>query len=52
MAYYTDLREYIDFLERNGNLFRIKREINKDTEMHPLVRWEFRGLADGCVHRS
>jgi 4-hydroxy-3-polyprenylbenzoate decarboxylase len=23
--------------------FRVKRAINKDTEMHPLVRWQFRG---------
>jgi len=46
MAYYRDLREYIDVLEKNGRLFRIKREINKDTEMHPLVRWQFRGLPD------
>lgn len=46
MAYYRDLREYIDFLEKNGKLVRIRREINKDTEMHPLVRWQFRGLPD------
>jgi 3-polyprenyl-4-hydroxybenzoate decarboxylase and related decarboxylases len=47
MAYYKDLREYIKVLEKNDKLFRIKREINKDTEMHPLVRWQFRGPPEG-----
>jgi 4-hydroxy-3-polyprenylbenzoate decarboxylase len=44
MAYYRDLREYIEVLEKSGNLVRMKREINKDTELQPLVRWQFRGL--------
>jgi 4-hydroxy-3-polyprenylbenzoate decarboxylase len=30
-------------LEKAGLLIRIDRKINKDTEMHPLVRWQFRG---------
>ena len=46
MAYYHDLREYLEVLENNGKLTRISREINKDTELHPLVRLEFRGLPD------
>ena len=46
MAYYKDLREYIDVLAKNGKLVRIKREINKDTELQPLVRWQFRGLPE------
>ncbi|MFC1910242.1 UbiD family decarboxylase [Chloroflexota bacterium] len=46
MAYYKDLREFIIALEKNNRLFRITREINKDTELHPLVRWEFRGLPE------
>jgi UbiD family decarboxylase len=44
MAYYRDLREHVETLEQAGLLTRIKRPINKDTEMHPLVRWQFRGL--------
>ena len=40
---YPDLREHIDALDRAGLLIRVDREINKDTEMHPLVRWQFRG---------
>ncbi len=46
MAYYKDLREYIQALEKNDKLFRLKREINKDTELHPLVRWQFLGLPE------
>ncbi|MEK7354205.1 MAG: UbiD family decarboxylase, partial [Chloroflexota bacterium] len=46
MAYYKDLREHIAALEDKGKLVRIKRPINKDTELHPLVRWQFRGLAE------
>ena len=33
MAYYKDLREYFKALEVNNKLVRIKREINKDTEL-------------------
>ena len=44
MAYYRDVLEHIKALEANDKLTRIKREINKDTELMPLVRWQFRGL--------
>lgn len=44
MSYYKSLSEYVQVLEREGLLIRITRAINKDTEMHPLVRWQFRGL--------
>jgi UbiD family decarboxylase len=40
------LQEHLDRLEREGNLLRVSREINKDTELHPLVRWQFRGLEE------
>lgn len=40
---YRDLREHLRKLEEKNLLIRIKREINKDTELHPLVRWQFRG---------
>src|ERR1700758_3935347 len=40
---YPDLHAPIAALERNGLLVRVQRPINKDTEMHPLVRWQFRG---------
>ncbi|HEY7163886.1 MAG TPA: UbiD family decarboxylase [Candidatus Binatia bacterium] len=44
--YYKDLQEYIQALERQSLLIRVTRPINKDTEMHPLVRWQFRGLTE------
>ena len=40
---YRDLHAHIAALEQKGLLVRVKRPINKDTEMHPLVRWQFRG---------
>ena len=46
MGYYKDLREQVAALESKGKLVRIKREINKDTELMPLVRWQFRGLPE------
>lgn len=46
MGYYKDLREHVKALETNGKLVRVKREINKDTELMPLVRWQFRGLPE------
>jgi UbiD family decarboxylase len=46
MAYYRNLQEYIAALERAGLLYRVARPINKDSEMHPLVRWQFRGLGE------
>ncbi len=38
-----DFQEHIADLEANGLLLRIDRAINKDTELHPLVRWQFLG---------
>ncbi len=46
MAYYKDLREYLSFLKKNDKLRIVEREINKDSELHPLVRWQFRGLPE------
>src|SRR3989449_9186450 len=40
---YPDLHEHLEALKRAGLLITIDRPINKDTEMHPLVRWQFRG---------
>ncbi len=46
MAYYKDLREHIKALEAHNKLVKVTREINKDTELMPLVRWQFRGLPE------
>jgi UbiD family decarboxylase len=43
---YEDLREFIAALDAHDKLYRIHRKINKDTELQPLVRWQFRGLAE------
>jgi 4-hydroxy-3-polyprenylbenzoate decarboxylase len=40
---YTDLHEHLAALDRAGLLITVNRAINKDTELHPLVRWQFRG---------
>ena len=40
---YADLPEHLAALDRAGLLITVDRPINKDTEMHPLVRWQFRG---------
>ena len=40
---YADLHEHLERLDRAGLLYRIDAPVNKDTEMHPLVRWQFRG---------
>jgi UbiD family decarboxylase len=46
MAYYKDIRELIAALDGAGLLVRVEREINKDTQLHPLVRLQFRGLPE------
>ncbi len=46
MAYYRDVREYLNALEAAGKLIRIKQPINKDTEMHPPVRLQYRGVPE------
>ena len=38
-----DFQEHVRDLEASGLLVRIDRPINKDTELHPLVRWQFLG---------
>jgi len=40
---YRDLQEHLEALAEAGLLHRIGEEIDKDSEMHPLVRWQFRG---------
>ena len=43
---YRDLRDYIEELTRRDLLYVIDDEISKDTELVPLVRLQFRGLAE------
>jgi len=45
-GYYKDVREHLKALEERDKLFHIKKQINKDTQLMPLVRWQFRGLEE------
>jgi len=40
---YPDLHDHLETLESEGLLLRVETPINKDTELHPLVRWQYRG---------
>ena len=40
---YPDFHDHLDALEKAGLLTVIDEPVNKDTELHPLVRWQFRG---------
>jgi 4-hydroxy-3-polyprenylbenzoate decarboxylase len=40
---YPDLHDHLRALDAAGLLVKVDRPIDKDTEMHPLVRWQFRG---------
>ncbi|MEI7530772.1 MAG: UbiD family decarboxylase [Betaproteobacteria bacterium] len=40
---YPDLHDHIEELKRRGLLQVIDRQIDKDSELHPLVRWQFVG---------
>jgi 4-hydroxy-3-polyprenylbenzoate decarboxylase len=38
-----DFQQHLAELEKRGMLVRVDRPINKDTELQPLVRWQFVG---------
>ena len=40
---YPDLHDHIETLRELGLLHEIDAPVNKDTELKPLVRWQFRG---------
>jgi len=40
---YNDLHLHVVALRQNNLLIEVDRPINKDSEMHPLVRWQFIG---------
>lgn len=43
---YPDLHDHLRALEDAGALLTVDIAINKDTEIHPLMRWQFRGGID------
>src|SRR5215470_6443590 len=48
----ADFQEHLANLEDAGLLVRIDCEVNKDTELHPLVRWQFQGGLDEEERRA
>ena len=40
---YPDFHDHLAALDSAGLLRRIDRAVDKDSELHPLVRWQFRG---------
>jgi len=40
---YPDLHEHLEALKKQGLLLTIDRPIDKDAELHPLVRWQYVG---------
>jgi len=40
---YRDLQDHLKELKKSDLLWTIDEPIDKDSEMHPLVRWQFRG---------
>src|SRR5215470_3236843 len=43
---YADLHEHLQALEKRGLLLTVDETIDKDAELHPLVRWQFVGGLD------
>src|SRR6266436_2391304 len=48
----ADFQEHLANLEAAGLVVRVDREVNKDTELHPLVRWQFQGGLDEDQRRA
>src|SRR6187549_3875679 len=40
---YPDLHDHLKALDKAGLLITVELTINKDTELHPLVRWQYVG---------
>src|SRR5581483_2925684 len=49
---YADLHEHLAELEKRGLLLRIERPVDKDAELHPLVRWQFVGGMDEAERKA
>ena len=47
-----DLRDHLARLEAKGLLVRIDEPVNKDTQLHPLVRWQFTGGLPESARRA
>jgi len=47
-----DFQEHLARLQAQGLVVTIDRPINKDTELHPLARWQFQGGLDEDERRA
>src|SRR6516164_6501214 len=47
-----DFQEHLALLEQKGLVVRVDRPINKDTELHPLARWQFQGALSEDKRRA
>jgi len=48
MGYYQDLRAFLRALEKRGEMVRWDSPIDKDSELMPVYRLQFRGLDEGA----
>ena len=44
--YFSDFRDYLKALEKRGKLHPWTRPVNKDSELMPLMRLQYRGIPD------
>src|SRR3569833_2796088 len=49
---YPDLHDHVRALDKAGLLVTVDRPLTKDTELHPLVRWQFRGGIEEKVRKA
>jgi len=49
---YRDLHDHLKVLDEAGLLLTIDRPIDKDSELHPLVRWQFVGGLDEASRKA
>jgi len=49
---YRDLHEHLEELKKRGLLLTIARAVDKDSELHPLVRWQFVGGMDEAERKA
>jgi len=48
----ADFQDHLADLEARGLVVRVDRPINKDTELHPLARWQFQGAVPEDKRRA
>ncbi len=49
---YPDLHEHLEELKKRGLLLTVDRPIDKDAELHPLVRWQYVGGVEEHERRA